>query len=136
MGLVELPSGGNQLIAVSVSPSITEFPGRIQWDGKYLTIESGNGRKRAKGPITVKRVTVSGSTATVVGTTAFAGIKRQAQVSWIFNDAIILPYGNKGENTPNLGYWKYPKGGKPITSIKHPAGGHVQLNAVTVDEGS
>ncbi|HEX3370402.1 MAG TPA: hypothetical protein VHS56_12550 [Candidatus Cybelea sp.] len=103
MGLVELPSGGSQIVAISVNPPITQFPGRIQWDGKQLTIESGNGRKRAKGLITVKRVTLSGSTATVVGTTSFGGIKRQAQASWIFHDSIILPFGNTSETAPNLG---------------------------------
>ncbi len=41
---------------------------------------------------------------------------------WIEGKRILVPYGNAAHTTPNIGYWKYPAGGKPSLTFKAPAG--------------
>ncbi|HYL27393.1 MAG TPA: hypothetical protein VEW74_06120 [Candidatus Nitrosotalea sp.] len=64
--LFELPSGSGKLVRITVSQSIG-FPGGVQWDGRYVAIgdqEYGKLHESA-----VYQVAVSGSNATVKGTT-------------------------------------------------------------------
>jgi len=115
--LYELPKNGNSFTQISVSPSLVVRPGQVQWDGNYITIE-GIGINRG---VALYRLSVSGSTATVVGTTNFNGVTRTALQSWIQGDRIFIPYGSRGNGYRNVkvGVWKYPAGGKPLQKIKH-----------------
>ena len=100
-------------------------PGQIQWDGKEMTFES-----RTKGNIKILRLQISGSTATVVGTTRLKGAKGQAAQSWLYGNTIFVPYGNGGQFATNIGVWKYPKGGNVETRYRH--FGTVSFHGVTV----
>ena len=131
LGFVELPAGESQFQTITITPPLNNNAlGRIQWDGTYLTLESGIKRHRAPHVQQIDRLSISGSTATVVGITNLRGIRRAATLSWIYDGAVIVPFGNAGNLSRNLGYWKYPKGGKPATTIKNPVG--QTLNALTI----
>ena len=109
----ELPNGGSGFSPISVSQSVGT-PGQMQWDGNYVTYES-----RARHQITVSRLEISGSEATIVSTTRFEKVGEALQ-SWIYGDKIFIPYVYKGHSghPDRVGVWKYPKGGKPTTSIR------------------
>ena len=129
--LWELPKNGSQFAAISVSPNIEMSPGQVQWDGSHISVE---GRGADHG-IKLYQLTISGSTATVAGTTKFNHVWRAFQ-SWIQGKMILLPYGRHGSEFANeIGIWKYPKGGKAVQSIKH-FGLPRDFQAVTFSPGS
>jgi hypothetical protein len=77
-------------------------------------------------------LSISGSTATVVSATSFKGTSKIAYASWVYNNRILVPYGTVKTITPNIGYWKYPMGGKPVQLLKTFAGKGVRTNALTI----
>jgi hypothetical protein len=101
----------NATLLRSAPPEIGTTSGQIQWDGKYITWETVD--KNAK----VSRLSVVGSTVSVVGTTTF-DTKHKAFQSWISGGNIILPYNIRGSRPNVVGVWKYPKGGKVVSAIK------------------
>jgi hypothetical protein len=74
IGLAELPQGGGSFSSISISPPIATHVGRLQWDGTYLTLESGVGLQRQPNLLTINRLSISDSIATVVSTTTFKNI--------------------------------------------------------------
>jgi hypothetical protein len=68
----------------------------------------------------VQRLSISGSTATVVHAVQLKRITDRATQSWIYKDVIVVPYGTSGgsRTQDKVGVWKYPKGGKPIDKYK------------------
>lgn len=131
--LGELPSGGSSFSMLTINPVLDNGSGTIQWDGAYLTIESGMGKQARRGrPLRINRLSISGSTATVVSATSFKGTSKIAYASWVYNNRILVPYGTVKTITPNIGYWKYPMGGKPVQLLKTFAGKGVRTNALTI----
>jgi hypothetical protein len=107
----ELPKGGSSVRNVTLNQKIYH-PGQVQWDGNYVTITDQRGPK-------VYRVQVSGSTATVVGTTLFSGTAGdKVQQSWIEGNTIIFPFINSQLHTNNVGFWNYPAGGYATKSFQ------------------
>jgi len=98
-------------------------PGRIQWDGSYLTIEEAWHRPA------IHRVAISNFKATVVGTTPLrkrGSGRRSMLASWIQGSTVIATAGWRGAL---LMFWKYPLGGNPITvDERH----HRWMSSVTV----
>jgi hypothetical protein len=113
-GFSELQNGMSQFVKLSVSQSVGR-PGQVQWDGKYITYQ-GVDKNNAQ----VSRLSISGSTASVVSTTHFKNVFMSRQ-SWIYGTRVFIPYvrhGNQGH--PNkIGVWKYPKGGKATKNLSH-----------------
>ncbi len=135
IALAELPIGGSSFSSLAIASRIDGFPGTVQWDGTYLTLESGVGKQKGSGsPLRINRLSVSGSTVTVVSTSSFDGIRENAFASWIYKGSILIPYGNTTSAEPNIGYWKYPAGRKATTKLKQYAGKKVRTNAVTISE--
>lgn len=102
--LAELPKGASTFTSISLNQGISGT--YIQWDGQHLAItDAGTSHTGA----VVYRVQVSGSNASVVGTTKFNGLsgRRAGSASWIQGSQIILNY-HQGK----LGVWPYPAGGK------------------------
>jgi hypothetical protein len=132
--LDELPVNDSSFTTLSITPAIERIFGRVQWDGSHITVESYTNTKKPRS-VFVSRLSVTGSAGTVVGTTAIKGIKQSAFLSWIEGNRILVPFGNASHGTPNIGYWKYPAGGKPITTLKAPAGKAV-FNALTISNGT
>jgi hypothetical protein len=115
--MYELPKSSSQFTNISVNPSIKLRPGQVQWDGDHMTVEVIG----VQNGVTLYRLDISGSAATVVGRTRFRGVSRATSQSWIQGDRIFIPYGTRG-NGPNktkVGIWGYPAGGKILQKIGH-----------------
>ena len=106
---VELPKGGTTFTPISFEPPIGFAGGRIQWDGHYLAI--GDPGDYGLTP-SINQVTISGSTATVVGNTPLNGAYN-AFGEWIDGDRVIVPFVSSYYGASRVGYWKYPEGGRP-----------------------
>jgi hypothetical protein len=103
VGLAELPNGSGSFNVITIDQSIGGDPWSIQWDGQYITIE-GITQKTFQ----LSRLQISGSTATIVGTTKSSRALSKARGSWIFGKKVLVPFGKHGE----IGFWDYPHGGK------------------------
>jgi hypothetical protein len=108
VGLSELPKGSSTFEKLTLDQSVGE-PGQVQWDGQYLSFES-----QGRGQPTVSRLSISGSTATVVGQTRLKRVSNALTLSWIYRGYVVAPYSGSGPARKNIGIWKYPMG----TSIK------------------
>jgi hypothetical protein len=78
----------------------------VQWDGSNLAVGDS-----AATPSVIYQLSVSGSTATSVGTTTLDGTKSVRQF-WIQGSQVVGP-----DFGAAVGIWKYPDGGKAITTI-------------------
>jgi hypothetical protein len=108
--LSELPSNGTSFKPLRINRYIGA-PGQIQWDGTYITYEAVDTGK-------IKRLTISGSTATVTGTTSLRRVSRRGGgASWIYGTSVIVPFPLHGAQSKTIGIWQYPKGGKPAKLI-------------------
>jgi hypothetical protein len=98
----------------------------VQWDGTHMTVSSAsNSGEHAKGsPIVVYRLQISGSAATVIGTTRLISKKNHLSgQSWIQGKKIISldSYGGDAK----VWSWPYPKGGNGSNlhiSVRAPEG--------------
>jgi hypothetical protein len=96
--LVELPKGAKKFVTVTTSNS-SEFPGSVQWDGKYLSMFD-------QGTNEAYQYSVSGTTATLENTVTLSGAADCAQ-TWIVPGLIYC--GDAGNN--NGAVYPYPAGG-------------------------
>jgi hypothetical protein len=103
-GLSELPEGGSTFEKLTLDQSVGQ-PGQVQWDGQYLSYES-----QESGRPTISRLSISGSTATVVGQTRLKRVPRALRLSWIYQGSVVAPYVVNGPASKDIGIWKYPKG--------------------------
>jgi hypothetical protein len=99
--LVELPKGSAQFKTITTSNAV-QFPGSVQWDGKYLTVFDQVANA-------LYRYTVSGTTATLKSTVQFTGSRDCAQ-TWIVPGLVYC--GDAGTDGGEV--FKYPAGGSPI----------------------
>jgi hypothetical protein len=99
--LAEFPKGGSAFIPISTDQTII-FSGGVQWDGQYLAV----GDQETSD---VYRFAVSGSSATLVGTTALNG--GSAGGFWIQKHRLVT------SQSGDIDLWKYPAGGSPIKQI-------------------
>lgn len=102
--LVELPKGSSKFVTVKTSNS-PEFPGSVQWDGKYLTVFDQFTSE-------TYQYTVSGTTATLTNTVQLNGASDCAQ-TWIVKGLIYC--GDAGNNDGEV--FKYPAGGSAIATF-------------------
>jgi hypothetical protein len=112
--LAELPKGGKSLEVITMKQYIG-WPGQVQWDGKYLTIEdaAGIGYKESN----IYRFTVHGREAARVGQINLGGAYEVHQ-SWIQDKVLLLPACAKVGGCDEIQYYKYPGGGLPFKKIK------------------
>jgi hypothetical protein len=96
----EMPAGSTTFHIVNLPNSI-EFPGNIQWDGTYVTVNDQEAYK-------IYQYTVSGSSATLSGTVSYSGAS-DCDDTWIFKGYFLCPdYGDS-----NAKVYAYPAGGSP-----------------------
>jgi len=121
--LAELPRRRSKFKTISLNESIGG-PGEVQWDGKYISIET------LHYPI-VYQIQVSGSSGTIVGTTDLKeGSKTYVGQSWIQGQQIVAPCEGRAARRPNsICLWEYPSGGSAKEILKHIAHG---VSGVTV----
>ena len=77
VALSELPEGSGGFEKLSFDQNYGD-PGELQWDGEYLSYEN-----QENGQPTISRLSISGSTATVVGQTHLKRVPRALRLSWI-----------------------------------------------------
>ena len=104
VGVVELAKGGSSFSPVSLSNTIG-FPGNIQWDGKYVTVNDQDAFE-------IYQYSVSGTTATLKGTVSLSGATDCDQ-TWIAKTVVYCPDAGAG----NGKVYKYPAGGSPIATL-------------------
>lgn len=122
--LTELPYGSATLRSIDVPAEIAPRLG-MQWDGNYLAIEAEQDLHSAL----LLRVSVSGSTATVVGKTRLKGAPNTIGTEfWLADGEVVQPY----DGNASVGFWKYPAGGKAVNSLQGVGG---DLFALTVSYG-
>ncbi len=113
--LLELPKGGTRIKAIAWSRTRAPRLGSIQWDGKYLAVESP---AAGSGQATIFRYGVSGRQATFVSQTALKGAGSPLQF-WIHGAQIVVP--NRGLNdsgAPGVMFYGYPGGDGPTQTIE------------------
>jgi hypothetical protein len=102
--LIELPKGSSTFQTITTSNTV-EFPGSVQWDGKYVTVTDQEANA-------MYQYTISGTKATLRGTVSLKGSADCAQ-TWIATGVVFCAdaglYGAE--------VFKYPAGGSPIAIL-------------------
>jgi hypothetical protein len=101
--LVELPKGSSKFVTITTS-NAPEFPGSVQWDGKYVSVFDQDADA-------FYRYTVSGTKATLEGTVAITGASDCAQ-TWLVKGLAYC-----GDDYGAGRVYKYPGGGAPFANL-------------------
>jgi|HubBroStandDraft_6_1064221.scaffolds.fasta_scaffold00108_47 hypothetical protein len=122
--LAELPYGSQTFINISVNKAVPSF-GEIHWDGHYLALAADLTR-------VIYRLSVSGSKATVIGTTTLRRIEQPRRSFALQDNTVVTPTAH---NDRRLGFWNYPSGKllKMVGPFFHRGN---FLGAVTISAGS
>jgi hypothetical protein len=115
-----LPAGAPAVEELTVNHSFTRAA-QIQWDGAHITVEDAGRNPK------ILALKVTGTTATVVGTTVL-GAARTAGQSGITGQVVLVPFSKTSSSVSKVGIWDLPDGGNPASSRK--VGN--RLTAVTV----
>jgi hypothetical protein len=124
--LVRLPADYSEALEqISVNASLFDYNGpvSVQWDGKYVTVSSFPDHSPAR----LYRLRISGSSATVVGSTTLRSSNNTytSQV-WIQGKAVVVGDYFKGRD--GVDQWAYPDATKPrrvVPNSIHPSYGLV-----------
>jgi hypothetical protein len=109
-GLAELAKGASAFTALTLSGATINFPGTIQFARGSLVVGDQSG---SAGHSVLYQTTVSGTTATVTGSTQLDSASDAVQC-WITAKAgVVVP--DAGSAT--VQYYPYPAGGSPTTTI-------------------
>lgn len=101
--LAELPKGSSKFETITTSNTVN-FPGSVQWDGKYLTVVDQDADA-------MYRYTVSGTKATLTSTVSLSNAGDCAQ-TWIAGSVVFCANADgNGE------VYKYPDGGSAIATL-------------------
>ncbi len=105
-GFCELPHGSTSMKSISLNQSIG-FPGQVQYDGTYVTVEDQDSD-------TIYRFAISGSSGTEKGSVVLGGVS-DAAGSWIENGKV---YSGSAGSEAGVHVWAYPAGGEPIATVE------------------
>ncbi len=97
-GMVELAAGGSSFSSVTL-PNTISFPGQVQYDGKYITLDD-------QSAASIYQYSVSGGVATLAGTVPLSGAVDCVQ-TWIAGKIVICP----DAGAENGKIYAYPAGG-------------------------
>jgi hypothetical protein len=128
--LVRLARGSSDFEQISLNAKLytgTQWPS-VQWGGRHLTVTSNPGRK----PITVYRLRISGSSATVAGTTMLSTTKDYYYGQTWIDEKTIIGVGMYKRGYQNAFFWPFPKGGEPSGGIEKVGDTQQNLWGVTV----
>ena len=103
-GLVELKKGSGSSETITTSNPV-EFPGSVQWDGKYITVLDQLVNA-------IYRYTVSGAKATLKGTVLLSGASDCGQ-TWIARPYVYCADAGNAQGE----VFKYPAGGSKIATL-------------------
>jgi hypothetical protein len=102
--LVELPKGSKTFVTIKTS-NAPQFPGSVQWDGKYVTVFDQDTSQ-------TYQYKVNGTTATLKNTVTYTGAGDCAQ-TWIVKG--LLYCGDAGNDDGAV--FNYPGGGAPVATL-------------------
>ncbi|MGA7356263.1 MAG: hypothetical protein WA431_03770 [Candidatus Cybelea sp.] len=115
-GFVELKKGSSTWETLSTTNSV-EFPGQVQFDGKYITVNDQEAHD-------IFGYTCQGTSCTLKRTVSLTG-SSDCDQTWIGNRVVFCPdAGNL-----DVEVYKYPAGGSPIAILTGTAG-YVELLAI------
>jgi len=103
-GLVELKKGSSTWETLSLSNSI-EFPGNVQFDGKYITVNDQEAHD-------IFGYTCSGTSCTLEQTVSLSG-SSDCDQTWIAKGYVICPDAGNLDGE----IYKYPAGGSPEATL-------------------
>jgi hypothetical protein len=110
--LVRLTGNGTNFQVINLG-SVLSGASSVQWDGAYMTVTSGASAQHFI-PLSIYRLSISGSNATIVGTTTLAIHKNKfGGQSWIDSSSVLAVTRGVGF----IGRWKYPRGDKPSRRV-------------------
>jgi len=109
--LAELPNGAATLKNLTLERSF-DAQGSVQWDGRHIVIMGD------RPPNRIYRLAISGSQATIVGSTTLSDASMYEQVFWIHAGTLTLTYIPKRARYPAIGFWRYPDGGEPTRTMR------------------
>jgi hypothetical protein len=101
--LVELPKGSTKFVTITTS-NVVDFPGSVQWDGKYLTVFDQLADN-------FYQYHVSGTTAVLQGTVSITEADDCAQ-TWNAGSLVYC-----GDNDGAGRIYNYPAGGAPVANF-------------------
>jgi hypothetical protein len=105
--LVRLASGSSNFRVINVNKRIAfGTPPSVQWDGQYMTISS---LENEKSPAYIYRLSISGSSATVIGTVKLSDAREHQAGQIVINGKSVIAMAGPGHR--NFYSWKYPDGG-------------------------
>jgi hypothetical protein len=108
--IAELPKGSSTFTSITVNQSLN-WPGGLQWDGKYLVVGDQDAAD-------VYEFAISGSSGTLEGTTPINGADDVHQF-WIHGHAIV----GGDHSDSEVQFWPYPLGGNSTKTITKDVGG-------------
>jgi hypothetical protein len=115
--LVRLEKGSSNFEQIQLGTKLYLSPyfwPTVQWDGRYLAVTSNENLRE---PIMVYRLSISGSSGTVIRTSSLTSAKNDFHgASWIQGNAIVGA-GTYKQGYENAFIWRYPKGGIPRKTI-------------------
>jgi hypothetical protein len=110
--LAELPSGKSKFRQLELDkPAI--WASGLQWDGEYVSLYTGGPGIRGR----IYQLRIASSKAIVVKTLYFAEMLKRPSNIWISGNNILSitrPISKQVE----IGYWRYPEGGKPYETLR------------------
>jgi hypothetical protein len=107
----ELSSGSGSFTDITLNESLLS-PDYLQWDNGKLLIQNVG---RARNSL-ISQVRISGSSGVVVKTISFNKWTANVGLPDIKGDVMVAPTGHGAPR--HVGFWKYPKGGKPTMILK------------------
>jgi hypothetical protein len=135
-GLVVLLARSSSLQTIKLSKTLfgdNSFFPSVQWDGSEMTISSLSAHNGLSGPVKIYQLSLSGTNASVIGTTTLKAKGDQPfGQTWIQGSTIV---GFNQYHGPNILFWPYKKGGKATHEIQPPklkTGGHPTSVTVSV----
>src|ERR1700678_285235 len=102
--LDEIPKGSTTVQTIVTSNTIA-FPGSVQWDGTYLTVEDQRASK-------IYRYSINATKATLKGTITLKGAGNCTQ-TWIATGIVFC--ADSGNDDGEV--FKYPQGGSPVAIL-------------------
>jgi hypothetical protein len=102
--LYEIPNGSNKFESIAAS-NIVDYPGSVQWDGKYVTVLD-------QVQSSIYRYTVKGTAATLKSTVTLKGAGDCTQ-TWIATGIVFC--ADAGNDDGEV--YAYPAGGSPIAVL-------------------
>ena len=107
--LAELSNGSSSLVNIKLDFVTIDYPGGVQWDGKYVAV--GDQVYYGSQAGVIYRIKVKGSVGKPVGETVLSDPSQPVNIGqfWIQGSRIVGP-----SFPASAGIWHYPAGGPPI----------------------